>query len=160
MPNVLGNGPLPVDLVVRSVLPHSLKQRPESWNGAAKAFDEVREHPRRVHKRERALCPVRPRYACTHEITIPRLANGCVHLQAMFQKASVARLRFCTSKGFKGDGSFRFRKQDTSSVSVRVKTLRPQWKGSLNAPGVAALTRDARVRLSNWHADSKTNAGG
>ena len=76
MPNVLGNGPLPFDLVVRRVLPNSLEQRPESWNGAAKAFDEVREHPRRVHKRERALCPVRPNYARTHQITIPRLAQS------------------------------------------------------------------------------------
>ena len=75
MPNVLGNGPLPFDLVVRRVLPHSLNQRPESWNGAAKAFDEVREHPGRVHERELALCPGRPKYDCTHEITIPRVAT-------------------------------------------------------------------------------------
>ena len=97
MPNVLGNGPLPFDLVVRSVLPHSLKQRSESWNGAAKAFDEVREHPRRVHKRELALCPVRPKYARTQEITIPRLANrlysnfDCLRVGVTWFAASAAR---------------------------------------------------------------------
>ena len=88
MPNVLGNGPLAFDLVVRSVLPHSLKQRPESWNEAAKAFDEVREHPRRVHKRERAVWPARPNQARTHEITIPLLANALRFSCAPFQAQS------------------------------------------------------------------------
>ena len=76
MPNVLGNGPLPADLIVRSVLPHSREQGTESWHYAAKPFDEVREHPRWMNERKFALSPSRPINARIHESTIKRLRRG------------------------------------------------------------------------------------
>lgn len=57
MPDILSDGPLSVRLSTRSVIVDVCEQWPQAGNQTPEAFDEIGEHPRRMHERELALRP-------------------------------------------------------------------------------------------------------
>ena len=59
MADVLGNRPLSVDLPVREFVIHADDEHIQARQNAAKAFDEVGEHPRWVTKGELSFGPRR-----------------------------------------------------------------------------------------------------
>src|SRR5678809_916073 len=61
MTDVLSNRPLPLELKLCARVVDADKQRVKSRQRAAKAFDEVRQHPRRVNEGEFPLRPWRTR---------------------------------------------------------------------------------------------------
>ncbi len=65
MSDILSDRPLAVRLSMRSVIVDACEQWSQAGNQATEAFDEIGEHPGRMHERELALRPAEALKACS-----------------------------------------------------------------------------------------------